>query len=215
MRFSKKFTKIKRLIRKYILVILALILFIIIFYELTVKETLESVITAKIKTLSYNAVNDAVKDYINLNSELCEELILIKNNSDYGVSSITENTYNVNKFKTEINSLSQKYIDDRMKIDGIDINLGNFTNLVILSGVGPSIHFSIESTPTVKSEFVSSFESTAMNQSIHHIELYVYVDIYVGNPFRIESIKINTIYEIAQTVIVGNIPSSYGTITRY
>ena len=214
MRSRKKLTKTQRLIKKYICIIIAIVVSVVVFYEFTVRDTLQSVITAKIKTLSHSAVNGAVEDYISDNAALCDELITISSGNS-GVSSITENSYNVNTFKTGINNLSQKYIDNRMKKDGIDINLGNFIGLVILSEMGPNVHINIESTPTVTSEIVSSFESTAMNQSIHHIELVVNVDIYVGNPFRIESIKINTKYEIAQTVIVGNIPSTYGTISRY
>lgn len=215
MRVRKKLSKSQKLIRKILLSIIALIVAVVTFFELTVEDRLELVIIAEIKTLSHTAINNAVNNYIKDNKYICDNLVEVTVDGSSNISAISENTYNINLLKTELNDMAQKEIDTMMRVDGLDVKLGNFTGLVILSDFGPYVHINIESTPTVSCEIVSTFESAGINQTLHHIVLEVYVDIYVGNPFRIESIQFSTDYEIAQTIIVGNIPSTYGSISRY
>ena len=215
MRCRKKLSQKQKMFRKILLVLLSVVLAVVVFFELTVRDRLELVIIAEIETVAHTAINNAVNDYIKENKEISNNLIAISKDDGNNINSISENTYNTNLFKTEITDKAQKYIDDIMRKDGIDVKLGNFTGLVILSELGPYIHFNIESSPTVSCEIISTFESAGVNQTIHHIELEVFVDIYIGNPIRIESVSFTTKYEIAQTIIVGDIPSAYGTISRY
>ncbi len=215
MRSKKKLSKTHKIIKKIIVSVLSLAIAVVVFFELTVRDRLEYVIIAEIKTLAHTAINNAVKDYINKNNSICDELVEFSSGDSSEITSITENIYAVNTFKAEISNMAQSYIDSMMLVDGINVKLGNFTGLTILSNVGPYIHFNIDSTPSVSCEILSSFKSAGVNQTMHHIELEVYVDIYVGNPFRIESIKFGTSYEISQTIIVGSVPSAYGTISRY
>lgn len=215
MRARKKLSKKHANLRKKLYIILSIVLCIIVYFELTVKDRLYHVIIAEIQAVSHMAINDAVSQYLTKNNNVCDDLVDITTDSSNQIRYISENTYNVNSFKTQITKQAQSYIEQRMRSDGIDVKLGNFTGLVMFAEIGPYIHFNIESHPTISCELVSSFESVGMNQSLHHIELVMSVDIYVGNPFKIESIKFDSSYEIAQTVIVGNIPSTYGVISRY
>lgn len=215
MRAKKKASKPVIILKRIVYSVLAVVLTAVIFFELTVRDRIELVIIAQIKTLAHTAINDAVNDYIKDNESICNNLVSITTDDSYQIKSISENSYNVNVFKTDLSTLAQSYIEKKMANDGLDVKLGNFTGLTILSDDGPFVHFNIESTPTISCEIISTFESAGVNQTIHHIKLVVYVDIYVGNPFRIESIAFDDKFEIAQTIIVGSIPSAYGTISRY
>lgn len=215
MRAKKKRSKFKRITYRLLTVFLVVNFLIVMFYEFTIRERIELAIIAEVKTLSHIAVNSAVSDYMNTNANIGDSLIKITTDDSSGIKSITENIYNVNSFKTDVSRKAQKYIEDAMFNDGIDVKLGNFTGLTILSDFGPFVHFNIESTPTVSCEINSTFESTGVNQTMHHIVLDVFVDIYVGNPIRIESVEFTTSYEIAQTIILGEVPSTYGTFSRY
>ncbi len=215
MRAKKKLSKSKSIFIRILLMFLAVIVTVVIFYELTIKERIELAIIAEVKTVSYMAINDAVTDYLSENKDMTNDLFVISSDENNKINSIKENMFSVNMLKTNVSNMSQKYIEKSMKTDGINVKLGNFTGLNILSDVGPAVHYDIDSIPTVSCEVVSSFESTGLNQSVQHISLDVYVDIYVGNPIRIESINFETSFEIAQTVIIGDIPSTYGLISRY
>ena len=103
-----------------------------------------------------------------------------------------------------------------MSHDGtVSANLGSFTGLVLLTDVGPEVGFSVDTTQTVTCSFESSLESAGVNQSLHHIVMTVNVELLVYNPFRIEeTVSASSSFEIAQTVIVGAVPS-YTGINRY
>lgn len=215
MRAKKKSSKSVKLTKRIICALLAFVIILVIFFEVTVRDRIELVIIAQTKTLAHGAINDAVNDYICENQDVCANLIEINDDNSYRIKSITENAYNVNIVKTNLNVQIQDYIDSKMNSDKLYVKLGNFSGLTILSDFGPYVRFNIESTPTVSCALLSKFESVGVNQSIHHIELEVDVDIYVGNPIRIESIQFTDYFEISQTVIMGNVPNAYGTATRY
>ena len=215
MRAKKKPNKFKRIIRRFFYISITLIIAVIVFFELTVRDRLELAIIAEIKTVSHSAINAAVDEYINENKYICNDLLKISFNEANQITSILENPYYVNSFKTEITKKGQKYIEHLMCVDGIDVKLGNFTGMTLFTDVGPYVHFNIESKPTISCEIISSLESSGLNQTTHHIQLDVQVDIYVGNPIRIESISFETKYEISQTVIIGTVPTTYGIVSRY
>lgn len=202
----------RRKIRKIILIIISVLLLAVTFFELTVKERLELVVISEIKKTSLTALNSAVSDYISKNDTLCKALLDIESESS-GVKYLTENTANVNLMKSQLNVHIAEYIENSLIDKGIDVKFGNFIGLVIFSEVGPYIHFNIESVPTVDCSLNSTFESSGINQTIHHIQLVVNVDIFIGNPFKIESIKLCSDFDISQSVIIGSTPSTYGSFS--
>jgi len=215
LRARKKLTKNQIILRKILVTVFAIVLVIVIFFEFTVKDRLELAIIAQIKSISSSAINDVVSDFLEQNSGLCTDMIAITYDNNGCVRSINENMHSVNTFKTGIIEKSQNKVNNIMATHGIDVQLGNFVGLTVLSEFGPYIHMDVDATTNIDCDIISTFESVGMNQTLHKINVELFVDIYVGNPFRIESIAYSTDYEISQTVIVGNIPNSYGTISRY
>lgn len=215
MRAKKKLSKGRKLLNKIIYISLAVFLTLVVFFELTVRDRIELAIIAQIKNVSNSTINSAVGEYIKENASLSKEMIEINSDDNGNVKSITENAFSVNAFKTDIINCCQEKIDEVFKTYGIDVQLGNFTGLTILSEFGPYVAMDIDATSTITCDIISTFESNGVNQTLHRLELVMYVDIYVGNPIRIESVAFSTSYEISQTVIVGSIPSAYGTISRY
>lgn len=215
MRSKKKLTKRQVKIRNIMLSGLAIIIAVVTFFEFTVKDRIELSIIAQIKSVSSSAVNDAVADFLESNTDLCNGMIVINCDNNGYVRSVSENMHSVNTFKTTICKNTQDYVDKVMKEQGINVQFGNFVGLTILSDFGPYVHIDIDATSNIQCEISSTFESVGMNQTFHKIGMELFVDIYVGNPFRIESVAYSSSYEISQTIIVGNIPTNYGTISRY
>ena len=215
MRSKRKASKFKKIINKLLITITVLLLSVVVFFELTIRDRVELAITAQIKAISYNAVDEVVNKYITEKSYVCDNMVNINYDDGNNVKSITENSKYVNEFKTDISTLSKKSIDHIMNEYGIDVKLGNFTGINIISDLGPVIPIDVDATTTIKCEIKSKFETAGVNQTLHKTLLTVYGDIYVGNPIRIESIKLKTSFQISQTIIVGTIPSYYGSISRY
>ena len=215
MRTKKKSSKYTQFIKRMLFYISVIVIAVVLIFELTIRDRVELAIIAQIKSISYNCVDEVVQDYIDKNSYICDSMMNIKYDDSNNVKSITENPMYVNKFKSDISTSVKESIDIIMKEYGIGVKLGNFTGINMISDMGPEIPIDVDTTVTIKCDVNSKFETAGVNQTLHRTTLTVYGDIYVGNPIRIESIKFKTNLEISQTIIVGTIPSYYGTTSRY
>lgn len=209
----KKLSPVRRKLRKYIAIFLAILILLTVYIELAVKRQLRDVVIRDMQTLSEQAVTMAVDDYLaehtDRGNRMCD--ITYDNGS---VAAISTNAAYVNAAKTFITEQAQDYIDSLSHTQGVSVRLGTFTGMMFLSNFGPDILFSVDSTQTVSCEFQSSFESAGVNQTIHHITITVYVDLLIYGPIRIkETVSTESSFEIAQTVIVGAVPSYSGVVT--
>lgn len=209
----KKLSPLRRKVRKYIAVGLTILIIMTVYYELAVKEQLRDIIIRDMQTVAEESVTMAVDDFLSEHFDLGEKLCDISY-SDGTLSAITTNSSYINYVKTYITDKAQEHIDYLSHHQGVSARLGNFTGLVLLTNVGPEVYFNVDSTQTVSCEFESTFEGAGLNQTIHHITMTVYVDLLIYNPYRIaETVSTSSTFEIAQTVIVGNVPSYSGVVT--
>lgn len=209
----KKLSPRQRKLRKYIAMFLSVCILLLVYYECAVKAQLTDIIVREMKTVSQQAVNTAVDKFLSENFDVGEKLSEISFNNG-SVAAVSTNPSYVNYVKTEIVSLAQREIDAMTRDEGLSAHLGGLTGLSFLTNVGPTIRFDVESAQTISCEFESSFESAGINQSIHHVTMNVTVELLVYNPYKIRrTISTTSTYEIAQTVIVGSVPSYSGVVT--
>lgn len=204
----------KRLRRYAILIVIAIIL-ISLFIEFAVKVQLSDVIAAGMRTLAQRAMNAAVVDCLGDHPDIGERLTEPHYGDSGTVVSITSDPSAVNFLKATVSGLAQDHIERLSQTEGITVPLGSFTGFVLLANLGPGITLGIDSRATVTCTLKSTFESAGVNQTLHHVILTVNADIVVYNPFRIAGvIRTSADFEIAQTVIVGDVPAYSGYLTH-
>lgn len=203
-----------RRVRRVILIVLAGVIILSAYIEFAVKTQLADVIETELKTIAQSAVNIAVTEYLRDHPETGESLTALNLSDSGAVTSVTSDPSVINALKAEVSERSQENIDALSKQEGVTVPLGSFTGLVLLANVGPCVSLDIASRQTVLCSLHSAFESAGVNQTLHHIFLTVSVDLTVYNPFRIgRTIRTETDFEIAQTVIVGSVPNyGYGSV---
>lgn len=213
MRSRRRRTRAQRRARRYIGIAVLMILLFLIFFETAVKTQLTSMLLEELETVVETSVIDAVDAYLTLYPESCDELVEV-HYTDGTVGAITTNAAAINRVKTAVSSLSQQMIADRCRDNGVTIPLGGLTGLVFLADIGPRIRLNVESKQTVRCSFESTFTSAGVNQTLHHIILTVDTELTVYSPYRIhDKLICSSSFEIAQTVIVGEVPSYSGVIT--
>ena len=97
----KKPTKRRKKLRGYIALFLLLITALTIYYETAVKSLLSDIIVRDMRTLSEQAVNTAVKDFLNEHFDVGERLCEISFSAGK-VAAVASNPSYVNFVKTEI-----------------------------------------------------------------------------------------------------------------
>ena len=184
-----------------------------VFFEKNAVAFSKKYVKKQSKSISGEIVADTVNDVLEKYDYTYDDLAVINYADSGAVRSISENSIKVNKIKSEVVKRIQNKLD-KEEIYTFSIPMGSFTNITLINIVGPDLDINFRLTGSVNCKFKSTFESAGVNQTLHKITLEVTTDIIsVSTDFR-ESYKYKTDYEIAQTVIVGSIPSAYADVIR-
>lgn len=149
------------------------------------------------------------------------EQVLSEENYSYGdfaalqyceghVSAIQTNAAAINRLKNRVVAAAEQEVE-KIHNSEVHIPLGAFTGLTLIANDGPKIPLTYCLTGSFDAELVSSFESAGINQTVHHIRLVVKAEIVTASVDYKDTLCFSTDYEVAQSVIVGGIPSSYGS----
>ena len=210
----KKLSSARRRVRRTILRTLAVILALLVYFEIAVRVQLGGVIRAEVKTLAQTAVNEAVSEFLSAHPDVGEKLSKLCFDENGKVTALTTDPAYINYVKAQICSRAQEGVDSLARSKGVEVPLGSFTGLTFLDRAGPDVNLTVGGRSAVACSFKSTFEAAGINQTLHHITLSVSVDMAVYSPFRIGGgVQISSDYEIAQTVIVGSVPTYGGVVT--
>lgn len=79
----------------------------------------------------------------------------------------------------------------------------------ILSGRGPDVPIKMSTVGNVETDLSSEFSQAGINQTLHRIYLNVSCNVTILTPFDTIEQNINNQVLIAESVIVGDVPSTY------
>ncbi len=213
MLYKKKKSRIHKRIRRYSIIVTVIIIVLIVLFEMQAVPFTLKCVRKQSKTISTKIIGNAVTQTLENFDFTYDDLANI-NYSDSGqVNSISANSININRVKSEVIEKIQNELD-KQKQYSFSLPAGTFTNLTLISTLGPDVEITFTLTGSVNCKIKSTFESSGVNQTIHHINLIVTTDIVAISPNYSEEVKFKTDYEIAQTVIVGSVPSMYADVVK-
>ncbi len=159
--------------------------------------------------ITTEALSDAVRDTLNDLGFEYSDFAGVKYGADGKIASIETNSRNINIFKAAVTKSAQNEVA-KIKHSKMLIPLGAFTGLTLISNYGPEIPLTFCLTGNFQSRIESSFETAGINQTVHHIKLIITSHIVTGSVDHQGEMTFDTDYELAQSVIVGDIPTTYG-----
>ncbi len=167
-----------------------------------IEDTAQKLLEVNATQIIHTSVLNSIKD------DAYEKLMDISYNDDGQITSISADSTEMNRLKSSIaidvlNSIEQ------FGSEGFTIPLGNLTDIVLLSGIGPKIPFCIVPYGNVKVDFRSHFTDAGINQTRHEIYIDITTDMHaISAVARIKS-TVTTSVMAAQTIIVGNTPQFF------
>ncbi|MCC8195973.1 MAG: hypothetical protein LIO49_04070 [Ruminococcus sp.] len=154
-----------------------------------------------------------------------EAVIELFENEDIGYSDLVRLTFSDSGFVTaveynsaEINriklSLSNSLVSglEKLRASKIKVPIGSLTGNAYFSGRGLSLRLRIMQSSVPVIEVISSFESEGINTVLHRIIIRITVETEAYLPPRRASFTLTQDFVIAQTIIIGDIPSGYADI---
>lgn len=136
------------------------------------------------------------------------ELVKLEKDEAGNIIALQANVVEMNYIASLIGSRTQQMYNELTEAY-IKIPIGNFTGNALLAGRGPSIEVKIVPVGTVGSDFKTEFVSTGINQTRHRVYLQVISSMRVIAPFTTQTIKVVNNVNVAETVLIGDVPSSY------
>lgn len=212
MLYKRRNLRFKKL-RKVFLFSLTVFILTVVLFEVQAIPFTKKCVNKQAKSISSKIIGSTVNNVINKLNYTYDDLSVINYSDKGAINSISSNTIKINKIKSNIINKIQDELD-KEKTYNFSLPLGSFTDITLLSTMGPDIEINFILTGSVNCKIKNSFESAGVNQTLHHIYLVINTEIITLSPEYSEKIKFSTDYEIAQTVIVGSIPSTYADIVR-
>lgn len=201
------------LLKKILLTVILLTIGVTVFCEVHLSDFRPEYIRIQAEILSVNSVCDAVNDTIDKLNYSYSDIAKVNSDKNGRVQSIETDSFKINRLKSDITKAVQNEIA-KVYDNEIEIPIGAFTNVTILSNVGPCVPVNFNLTGSFSSEVVSTFEQAGLNQTVHHIRLLLTSKIMTTSLDYSGNITFTTDFEIAQSVIVGEIPSAYGSLLQ-
>lgn len=208
---KKSKRKIKRFIK--ILLILGIILFIIFFADSKVRPVITSMAQNQARIMTTMAVNEAVTNELESQNIKYDDLVNIVRNSEDQIIAINVDSVKTNKIIAGVSTAVQNELSS-YKNATFGIPLGNLTGMDFLTGYGPKINIHLKLSGSLETTIDSELNSAGINQTHHRIMMNINTTVYAMIPGYNTYTEVPSSFCIAETVIVGEVPSSYADMMR-
>jgi sporulation protein YunB len=213
---KKAHSKRKKKVLAIALVIAILLVGYIIYFESYADPYQVNMMENRAKIIATESITQGIENILAKGEFTYESFSKITYGSSGAVQSISIDSVNVNKFKNELSKEIQRIMQEEHPLY-YEVPLGAFSGFTLLANYGPNIPISFTLGGSFNSKLNSSFETAGNNQTVHHITLDVDADMISMAPGNIREFELQSNYEIAQTVIVGDVSNYYwgnGTVAQ-
>lgn len=143
-----------------------------------------------------------------INKYKYEDLVTVERDNDNNIALVKSNIVPINLLISDVAENVQTKLNENEE-DYINIKMGGLTANKFLSGAGINIPVKIYLVGNVQTDLRSEFTSAGINQTLHKIYLQVDCNVSVMTPYNNINEEISNQVLIAESIIVGNIPSTY------
>ncbi len=199
-------TSRKRLI-KPLFVLVVFFCITIWYYMLVLVPIIKTYCTAKINSITEQALNVAISNVINTTVNY-DSIMNISYNQSGEISYISANQYMINTISREIIKDANeriKMIDD----DYMQIPLGTLSGIALFNGRGVRIRLSASPVSIIGSSFDSNFINVGINNTLHKIYLTINARVDMNLPIKRQTINVKQQVLLCESVIVGKVPNVY------
>jgi len=187
-----------------------LVLTMLAFWVLDVKlkPIVKEMAVARSRTIATRVISEAIHKTVSDENATYDNLVNFEKTSDGMIAAVKTDIIKVNKLKS---ALSVNILDrlNNIREDELSIPVGSIISGDIFSGRGFRIKIKLMPIGSVSTDIVNSFSSAGINQTLHRINLEVRAVVSLIMPTMSTNVDIVSSVCIAETVIVGKVPSAY------
>jgi sporulation protein YunB len=136
------------------------------------------------------------------------DLVFVHKDNQQRITMMQANTIKI----SQIISQANLEIKDKLRTlneDAVYVPVGQVLGSKILANFGPKIKVEIIPVGTANVQFHDEFQQAGINQSRHILYLNIHAVVSIVIPTASRSVAIDNQVPIAETIIVGEVPSTY------
>ena len=192
-----------------IIVIFMIAILTVVFMLRAINPIIDNLCMDKAKNLATKISNEQATNV--MNKYKYEDFVNVERDSNGNIVMIQTNAKNVNEVISDIPNKIVEELEKQAE-SYISIHLGSVFGNKLLANLGPELKIKIENIGNVTTKLESEFSSQGINQTLHRIYLNLECEVTILTPYDSINEKIDNQVLIAESVIIGNIPSSYYNI---
>lgn len=190
-----------------VLIVLIFALALLLYLSLYLRSLSGSTALSDAQDLVTVAVNETINRVLAEKNYAYDDFVTLEKDAEGNITAITTDTVRVNALSTEI-MLGVAEAAKNGQLD-VGIPLGDLLGAGVLQGRGPVIPVRAGMMTSSFVRFENDLTSTGINQSRHTLKLVANVDIDLLIPWGSLHTTVETEIPVAETVIVGRVPSTY------
>lgn len=200
---------IKRKHKAVVIVIFIIFVFSTVLYKVDrdLKPVLMALCDAEARVIASETINNTIREEFG-NKISYDDIMTVKTDKEGNVVMIQANTVELNRIGSQVALGIQKRID-QLGGRGVKIPLGLLFNNDLLAYYGPKITFNMQPFGSTSTSYSSDFKAAGINQTRQIIYLNVTASIQVIIPTTRNNISITSSIPIAESIIVGKVPTYY------
>ena len=200
------FLRPRRLLR-LILLLLLLSTAAYLFLERNLTHVILDTAYTRAHAIAVETMNEAVQSTLTPDISY-EQLITVHTDAQGRVTMLQANTMRMNELAVHIALAAQEALSMRDE-SRISVPLGAALNAPFFSSLGPRLSVRLVPIGAVKASFATEFESAGINQTRHKIWLEMHATVRLVLPTGAKAVSVDTQILIAESIIIGEVPSSY------
>lgn len=204
----KKRSKLKKRLIKYLIFLLIISAGFFVLFEFKARDLVYNTVDNELEIIAQNSMDNAVLEVLGEHVTDYDDLVIAESSENAEITSLKTDSKKINMLKAEISNAITENIRQGKKAR-VAVPTGAFTGLVLLSSIGPELPVYLRMDGSCTTDIRSEFTSAGINQTVHHIYLYVEADVSLTCPIIAHETTIISKYELCQTVIVGSTPNIF------
>ena len=180
-------------------------------FEFKARDLVYNTVDNELEIIAQNAMDNAVLEVLSEYVTDYDDLVIADTSENSKITSLRTDSKKLNMLKAEISNAITENIRKGKRVK-VAVPMGAFTGLVLLSSIGPEMPVHLRMDGSCTTDIKSEFTSAGINQTVHHIYLYVEADVSLTCPIIAHETTIISKYELCQTVIVGATPNMFANI---
>jgi sporulation protein YunB len=210
----KTLFKRRRPLKTFLLGLILLFAFLSLFFwvDRCLRPSIINIAEFRATQMATEAINQAIRQKVKDNNLQYQDFVQVHKDNEGRIVLIQANTVKTNQLAADITLAVQSTLQ-RLTGQTLFIPLGQLTGTYLLASRGPRIKVTIMPVGKVLVDVADKFEQAGINQTHHYIYLDFQTKIRIAIPTMKKESQVATKVPLAESVIVGEVPSTFVNIS--